>query len=84
MKNCGQKAFVLGNFIDRKPKIIKEEKKQILRQLQMVTMEHSFVMATYNSQGHGVGRIEYIKRLLKKCDVLLWQNIGIAEKNWII
>ena len=54
---------------------------KILRHPETVTLEHYFVMATYNSQGHGIGHLEYTEQLLKSVMCYYDRNIGIAGKN---
>ena len=37
-------------------------------------MDGSIKITSYNSHGHGCGRLEYIQKLLDKCEFLLWQE----------
>ena len=47
----------------------------------MINDDNNLVVATYNSQGHGLGRIDYISELLNKTDLLLWQEHWFLTKE---
>ena len=40
----------------------------------LINEDNNLVVATYNSQGHGLGHIDYISEVLNKSDLLLWHE----------
>ena len=47
----------------------------------MINVDNNLVVATYNSQGHGLGRIDYISELFNKTDLLLWKEHWFPKKK---
>ena len=41
----------------------------------------NFKLTTYNSQGHGLNKLEYLSHLLQDCDILLWQEHWYFNKE---
>ena len=41
----------------------------------------NFKLTTFNSQGHGLNKLEYISHLLQDCDILLWHEHWYFNKE---
>ena len=82
LKTCLMKSYDLLGYMSESF-LTQGDTNQLIKPVtnKMINVDNNLVVATYNTQGHGLGRIDYISELLSKTHLLLWQEHWFLKKE---